>query len=226
MNRLQWKVLESAEGVAQVACQRITELEQQAIQQHGQFRIVLAGGSTPQKVYQLLSEQTHDWQHWHIYFGDERCLPADDAARNSEMARQALLATVTIPSSQIYVIPAELGPEEAAQRYTRTIEHAMPFDLVLLGLGEDGHTASLFPGDIHPANQLVVPVNNAPKSPPQRVSLSARVLSECRHLLFLVVGDGKRNAVSRWRSAGDIPAASVGWLETGEVLLDQAAWNE
>jgi 6-phosphogluconolactonase len=106
---LHWQVLPDATAVAQEARRRILTAADQAIEKKGCFKLVLAGGSTPKMTYQLLRESQSDWRHWHIYYGDERCLPVDESERNSVMAWQAWLAHVAIPATQIHSIPAELG---------------------------------------------------------------------------------------------------------------------
>lgn len=222
---LQWTILENAEAIARVARDRILSAARQAIAKRGHFSIVLAGGGTPAKTYELLAKEQSNWQQWHIYFGDERCLPSDHPDRNSRMAAHALLEKVSIPSSQIHPIPAELGSEAAAQNYSNTVEGALPFDLVLLGLGEDGHTASLFPGHHHQKNLVVIPVHNAPKPPDERVSLSAQTLSNCRQLIFLVSGKNKRDAVSRWHTGSDLPVGKISAPAGGEVLVDLEAFG-
>lgn len=220
-----WTILENAEAIARVARDRILSAAREAIAKRGRFSIVLAGGSTPAKTYELLANEQSDWQRWHIYFGDERCLPRDHPDRNSRMAAHALLEKVAIPSSQIHPIPAELGPETAAQNYSNTVEGALPFDLVLLGLGEDGHTASLFPGQHYPKKLVALPVHNAPKPPSERVSLSTQTLSNCRQLIFLVSGKNKRSAVSRWHSGSDLPVGEISAPTSAEVLIDFEAFG-
>lgn len=220
---MNWTLLEDAESVAQTTCQRIIDAAREAIAQRGRFSLVLAGGRTPQRSYELLAQQESDWSHWQLYFGDERCLPADHTERNSLMVTQSLSSKVPIPADQIHSIPAELGAERAAERYAEELKAALPFDLVLLGLGEDGHTASLFPGHIHPAGPLVVPVHNAPKPPPDRVSLSAATLGNCRQLIFVVTGTGKQLAVRRWRQGEDLPASRITPSGRREILIDRAA---
>ena len=117
-----------------------------AVTRRGRFVVVLAGGNTPRGVYELLRGADADWSRWHVYLGDERCAPRDDPERNSLMAATAWLDHVSIPASQIHPIPAEMGPVDGARRYAATLDPVGEFDLVHLGLGEDGHTASLFPG--------------------------------------------------------------------------------
>ena len=207
-----WHDYPTAAGLEQAAAQAILHAAQQAISQRGAFHIVLAGGTTPRRIYESLRNADADWAAWHIYFGDERCLPPDHAERNSRMTAQALLDHVPIPRSQIHIIPAELGAEIAASSYAQTVGDIERFDLVLLGLGEDGHTASLFP-DHEWGNTLGAPavlaVHNAPKPPPDRVSLSAKRLSATHQVIFLVTGEAKRQAVQDWRDGASLPAAAI-----------------
>jgi 6-phosphogluconolactonase len=215
MNALQkcrWYEFDSGAALEQAASRFILETAERAIVARGAFRIVLAGGDTPRKVYQALCTAHTDWLAWHIYFGDERCLPADHPDRNSRMARTAWLDHVAIPSLQIHPIPAELGPETAAADYALDVAEVEKFDLVLLGLGEDGHTASLFPGkDWGEAEDAspVLAVHDAPKMPSDRVTLSARRLSETQKVLFLVTGNSKREAMNRLVAGERIPASSI-----------------
>jgi 6-phosphogluconolactonase len=218
--------MDSADAVAREACSRVLRAARDAIGKRARFSIVLAGGGTPEQTYRLLAESESDWARWHVYFGDERCLPPADPQRNSLMAARALTDKVPIPRGQIHPIPAELGPEPAALRYGEEIVDALPFDLVLLGLGEDGHTASLFPGQQHPAEPAVLAIQKAPKPPPERVSLSRDTLASCRQLLFLVTGTGKRGAVRRWRRGENIPAAGITGQCTTQVLIDGSAWGD
>jgi len=217
---IQWQLLDDSKAVAHEACQRILTLSQQVIEQKGIFKIVLAGGSTPEQTYRLLKEADSDWARWHIYYGDERCLPEDDADRNSVMASRAWLDH--LPSAQKnYNIPAHLGAETAAHRYTEIVKKALPFDMVLLGMGEDGHTASLFPGHRHPKDELVHAVFNAPKPPPERVSLSVAALCNTSELLCLVTGATKREAVARWQRGENLPISQI---HPATVLIDRAAF--
>ena len=221
---LYWQLLENAEAVAHEACQRILAAAEQAItERNDSFRIVLAGGRTPELAYRQLRAANTDWERWHIYYGDERCLPENDAQRNSVMASQALLAQVPIPLEQIHVIPAQLGPAEAARYYTEEVKQALPFDMVLLGMGEDGHTASLFPGHVHPQEELVHAVYHSPKPPPERVSLSVKALCHTRELLILVTGASKRDAVTRWQRGENLPIAQIQPPVGATVLIDRAA---
>jgi 6-phosphogluconolactonase len=220
-----WHIFDNAEQVAEIACKEILAAAEIAIAEHGQFKIVLAGGTTPEKVYRLLSQSLADWNKWFVYYGDERCLPADHADRNSLMAEQAFLDKVGIPKSQVFTIPAELGAEQATTKYQKTVKEALPFDLVLLGMGEDGHTASLFPGHQHVTEELVHAVYNSPKPPPERVSLSAKALRNARQVIFLVTGANKREAIKLWRSGYDLPVATI-LSDNVDVYIDQNACQE
>lgn len=223
---IHWHPLPTPEAVAAEAANRILAAADEAIAQRGRFRLVLAGGRTPQATYRLLAEVDADWRRWEIYFGDERCLPPDHAQRNSRMARDSWLDRVDIPAGQVHIIPAELGPEEGARRYEPLVAAALPFDMVLLGLGEDGHTASLFPGHRHLAGKRVIPVHGAPKPPPQRISLSATALGQAGRILAMVTGSAKRDAVDRWQKGQAIPIATIMPLGRFDVLLDAAAEAE
>lgn len=223
---LRWHCYRGAGEVAAQACLRIQDAAKQAIAARGRFSIVLAGGTTPEQVYRELKDFDTDWSRWFVWFGDERCLPADHPERNSVMAQQAWLAHVPIPAEQIFPMPAELGPQRAADIYEQLIESERPFDLVLLGIGEDGHTASLFPGHAVPDNRLVIPVFDAPKPPSERVSLTFRALCDTRAACVLVTGAAKRDAVRRWKQGEDVPVSRLTCTAGVDVLLDEAACGD
>lgn len=225
MVRWQWFARDA--DVKLAARHAIDAAARAAIQTRGAFHVALAGGSTPRAVYAALRDLPTDWTAWHIYFGDERVLPAGHPERNSTMAQDAWLAQTSIPSKQIHAMPTECGLEAACAAYTQLLAHVGEFDLVVLGLGEDGHTASLFPGhDIGATDGApdVLMVRDAPKPPPQRLSLSANRLSCAHQVLFLVTGVGKQDAVARWKSGEPIPAAAIHCANGVDVLLDNAAW--
>ena len=212
MSEVRWLPVADVAELERTACRLIVDASQRAIKERGEFLIVLAGGNTPRGVYRLLRKQSADWSRWNVYFGDERCLPAGDAGRNSKMAADEWLDHVPIPKDQVHPIPAELGATAAALAYAETLRNVSEFDLVLLGLGDDGHTASLFPGHDWGTSSdapAVLAVFNAPKPPPERVSLSAARLSRAREVLFLIAGDDKRDAVARWRAGENIPARAI-----------------
>jgi 6-phosphogluconolactonase len=224
-----WQVFPDAAALAEQSVALILGAAREAIAARGVFHLVLAGGNTPKDAYERLRECGANWVKWQIYFGDERCLPRGDPGRNDTMTRRAWLDHIAIPPVNIHPIPAELGAEKGAQRYAEILRRAPQFDLVLLGLGEDAHTASLFPGQQYglEKNQLdVVAVRMAPKPPPERVSLSAARLGRARRVLFLVGGETKREAVKLWRAGADIPARHIMPVQGVDVYVDRAAWPE
>jgi len=222
---VRWIGVADAAALRQAAYRHILDAAARAIERRGRFLIVLAGGNTPSGIYRMLRAADTDWSRWQVYFGDERCLPADDAERNSRMAAEAWLNRVPIPQEQVHAIPAELGARAAALAYAETLRGVGDFDLVLLGLGEDGHTASLFPGRDWGAAASApdaLAVLDAPKPPPQRVSLSAARLSRTREVVFMVEGEAKRDAVARWRAGEQLPAGAIRPAGGVNVLVESA----
>lgn len=220
-------VLADPQAVATEAALLIGEAAHQAIRQRGVFRLVLAGGATPRRTYELLAASAQDWSKWEIFFGDERCLPADHPERNSLMALDAWLARVAIPVERIHVIAAERGAALAAADYARLIANRRPFDLVLLGMGEDGHTASLFPGAPAADDAAVVAVAAAPKPPAARVSLNEAALRDTQRQLVLVAGASKAAALAAWRR-GDGAALPIARVVRADacLLADRAALSD
>jgi 6-phosphogluconolactonase len=221
--RTRWHVLPDSAALTRAVTRHILATAARAISGHGEFRMVLAGGTTPAAVYRQLADAAADWSCWQIYFGDERCLPADHPERNSVMARRSWLDRVPVPSGNVHTIPAGSGAAAAARAYAPLVAAALPFDLVLLGMGEDGHTASLFPGQVHAAGELVHAVQDAPKQPPERVSLGLAALNEAHEVLVLVSGHSKHSAVQRWRAGADLPVARIHGHNGADVYLDNDA---
>ncbi|HWH42834.1 MAG TPA: 6-phosphogluconolactonase [Usitatibacter sp.] len=220
-----WHGLSDSRELEKAAVEIMLSSARRAIGERGRFLVVLAGGDTPRETYRALRAADADWTAWQIYFGDERCLPADDPARNSRMAAQAWLDWVPIPAHHVHAIPAELGAPGAARAYAETLRAVGEFDLVLLGLGEDGHTASLFPGrpwGTEPGAPDTLAVLDAPKPPPQRVSLSAARLSRARQAVFLVAGESKRRALGEWRAGNGIPARAIMPAAGVDILVESA----
>ncbi|MGH8590694.1 MAG: 6-phosphogluconolactonase [Gammaproteobacteria bacterium] len=220
---VRWIGVADAAALRQMAYRRILDAAARAIERRGRLLIVLAGGNTPRGVYRMLRAADTDWSRWQVYFGDERCLPAADAERNSRMAADAWLNRVPIPQDQVHAIRAELGASAAALAYAQTLRGVGDFDLVLLGLGEDGHTASLFPGHdwgVAASGPDALPVFDAPKPPPQRVSLSVARLSRTREVLFMVEGEAKRSAVTRWRAGEQLPAGAIRLAGGVDVIVE------
>ena len=188
------------ERLADAVARHIVARAAEAISATGRFTLALSGGSTPRAAYSRLATgdwqlATGDWRLVHILWGDERCVPPDDLRSNYRMAKEALLDRVPIPEQQIHRIRGEDDPEKAAAEYERELRALLGsegLDLVLLGLGEDGHTASLFPGQaaVHEAARWVVAVP-APDGTMWRVTLTPAVLNAARNVTFVVSGAGK-----------------------------------
>jgi 6-phosphogluconolactonase len=224
-SRLRWHVVDDSNWLA-TAVSWVNQAAESSLAARGIFHLVLAGGGTPELLYRALAAQQQDWSRWQIWFGDERCLPRDHPQRNSRMASAAWLDRVDIPAANIHIIPAEHGALTAAKLYAEKLQNQGAFDLVLLGLGQDGHTASLFPGQtIGSATDSpdALPVFDAPKPPPERVTLSARRLSDTRCVLFLIRGADKRVALNAWRQGATIPAAAIHPNAGVDLLIDTDA---
>jgi 6-phosphogluconolactonase len=210
---VEFTVLETSEEVAAAAAAEIaTALGE------GSRTLVLAGGNTPRQCYELLARLEVNWGRVTVLFGDERCVPPDHPDSNYRLAREALLDKVA--PATVHRMAGELGPDEAAAEYSRIVEGLAPLDVVVLGIGEDGHTASLFPG--HPemnAKGWAVGVRNSPKPPPERVTLTLEALRGARRVIILATGAGKAPAVAMAKRQ-EVPS---GMIAGARWLLDRAA---
>jgi 6-phosphogluconolactonase len=216
---------ELAEAAAAWTTERITA----AVAARRACYLALAGGETPRRCYERLAQPPYDrslpWPSVFVYWSDERQVPLDDPASNYAMGRAALLDHVPIPPGQVFPLVGD--PMPAMGRVPKDPQGRPRFDLIHLGLGEDGHTASLFPG--HPALEeqraFVTAVHDAPKPPPERLTLTLPVLNAARAVLFMVQGASKREALARvLRRDPALPASRVQPVD-GELLfiVDRAA---
>ncbi len=222
-DNIRWHYYSSAEEIAQMAVHQILLKAQEAISHQGIFTLVLAGGTTPKRIYELLAEHDQQWQQWHLFIGDERCLEENDPQRNSLMVQQTWLNRVNFPAENFHPIPAELGPEQAALQYAEQIHDYLPFNMTLLGMGEDGHTASLFPGHQNNADELTHAVYNSPKPPSKRVSLSQKALAQSEQIMILVTGSSKKTAVKQWLEGVPLPIAQVRAINGVDIMIDPEA---
>ena len=188
------------------AVQFIIERAKFAIREKGSFSLVLSGGTTPVNIYKLLAKEQVNFEKWHIYFGDERCFPLNHSERNSFVAESIWLSKVNILKSNIFIIPAELGNKDGSLAYEKILDANKAFDLVILGLGDDGHIASLFPNHQWDNFKQVVPISNSPKAPSDRISLTPSRLSNSEDVLFLISGKNKSHAFKQWKEGADLPA--------------------
>ena len=187
------------ERLADAVARHVVTCAAEAISATGRFTLALSGGSTPRAAYQLLATEAFarqvEWGRVQVLWGDERCVPPDDPRSNYRMSKEALLDRVPIPPPQIHRIRGEDDPEQAAEEYERTLRSLLTkgtVDLVLLGLGDDGHTASLFPGQpaVHETARWVVAVP-APDATMWRITLTPPVLNAARNVTFVVSGANK-----------------------------------
>jgi 6-phosphogluconolactonase len=193
----------------------------------------LAGGTTPRAAYERLAELVDDWEWVELWLGDERLVPAEDPQSNYRLVAETLLPA----GASAHAVPTDGSAEEAASGYATEIRRRVPaatdgipeLDLALLGLGEDGHVASLFPHApaLEPRGEICVAVHEAPKPPPDRVSLTLDVLRAARSTVILAVGEGKAAAAAAALS-GPNPGVPASLLDNGalELILDQAAAGE
>jgi len=186
-------------------------------------RAVLAGGNTPLAAYRAFGQADILWNRLQLIPSDERCLPEGHPERNDAQIARAIGTTV-LPYT-LHSFQAELGPERCAELSEGLVESLLPFDVVALGLGEDAHTASLWPHLDLDSPRLVLPVRDAPKPPPERVSLSPKALSQTQLLVYLVTGTSKREALARLLRGEDVPPRRI---QAPEVLVfaDEAAYPE
>lgn len=192
-------VLGSPDDLALEAAGRLIAKAQTAIKARGRFMLGLSGGTTPRRLYQRLTQppfaQSIDWSKVHLFFADERFVPHDDPESTVLLVRETLLSGIRLPEEQFHTVNTGLGsPEHAAQDYQerllRIFEGPPDLDLVLLGMGPDGHTASLFPNQAA-SDAWVSAVHDSPKPPPERVTLTAKTLNRSDEVLFLVAGPDK-----------------------------------
>jgi 6-phosphogluconolactonase len=221
------------ETAARAAASLLVGLISEAHTARGVAHVALAGGNTPRRTYELLGPLLAHPAGVEWWFGDERCVPADDPDSNYRLIAETLLRWATIPDDRVHRIRGELAPDEAADRYSAELRGTVPLgddgfpilDVAFLGLGEDGHTASLFPGDpaLEINDRLAVPVV-AVKPPPNRITLTLPVLRAARSVVILATGSGKRGAVERVL-AGPDPATPASLLTAGSLtlVLDEAA---
>lgn len=225
------EVWSDADALAEVIAQRIVGRLAE-VQQSGRTpSIVLTGGTIAIAAYERIQPGDVDWTDVDVYWGDERFVAAGHADRNDQQARDAFLSRLGVPGSRLHTMPAsdEGFPSigAAADAHASVLPDE-PFDLVLLGVGPDGHVASLFPGfaQLHETERRVVGVGGSPKPPPERISLTFPAINHARSVWLIVSGDGKAEAVARALGDGmldDTPATAAQGLDETVWLLDEAA---
>ena len=205
-----FRIFDEPAALSRAAALFVVDLAREAVGQRGRFLIALSGGGTPEPVYRLLASQPYrtrtEWRTSHFFWGDERCVPPGEPGSNYGQARRLLLDPLAAPAENIHRIKGELAPEEAAADYRRRLAEFAGegrdwpiLDLALMGMGSDGHTASLFPGPPAPGEDrsaAVAITADYEDRPAQRVSLTPPVFNSARNVLFLVTGKAKARAVA------------------------------
>ena len=211
------RIFENLDSLSQVAAELFIETSAQAILQRGRFLVALSGGNTPAELYKLLAQSPYkdqiDWTHVHVFWGDERCVAIEDLESNYRQVRHVFLSHVPIPADNIHHVESDLEPAEAAKDYALVLKQfASPpldwprLDFVLLGMGEDGHTASLFPGsEINVSTPTMAVTAQYQDRPANRVTLTPLVFNSARRIIFLVSGAGKSQTLANVLYGGYYP---------------------
>lgn len=203
MSSLPLRLFAEPQMLAEAAAREVASALEQAVAARGRASIALAGGSTPRLLYERLAEtqlaKDLPWDRIEIFFGDERMVGADDPESNYRMARETLFDRLQLSDARIHRIEGELEPELAASRYAEAIAEFLPLDVALLGMGDDGHIASIFSvADLMAEGPVIV--TKSPTPPATRVSLSLGVLNQARAIVFLITGAGKAERLAEvWK---------------------------
>ncbi len=242
MHDAQVHVYPDLEALSAAAAERLVARATQALAERDRFTLALAGGSTPRPLYRLLAgphRRRIPWERVHVFWGDERYVPPDDAASNYRMARETLLDRVPIPPANVHAMPTDRdAPADAAAAYETVLrdafDDAATFDLILLGLGDDGHTASLFPEDDRATlADGALPWVRAVEAPPRygvrpRLTLTLPAINRARQAFFLVAGAAKRDALHAVLERRDpaLPPSHVRPRGSAAWFVDEAARRE
>ncbi len=223
------------QATAERASVEITRALERAREERGVAHLALSGGSTPARTYELLADALEDWGGVEIWFADERCVGPEDEESNYRLAAETLLIPAGIDPERVHRMEGELRAEEGARRYAGALRQhvqldagALPvLDLIVLGIGPDGHIASLFPGapTLDASSQaFCLPVHDSPKPPPERITLSLAVLRAARRCLLLATGAGKADAIAAALAepTPHVPASLLA-RERLTVIVDDAA---
>lgn len=228
------KISKDLNELSESAKQAFLEVANEAIQQRGRFIVALSGGNTPMKLFEKLAGENLDWTKVHFFWGDERCVPADDPGNSYGQAKKVWFDE--IGETNIHRIPSELTPDSAAKEYAATLKtFSEPpldwprFDLILLGMGDDGHTASLFPGSPVEVNVPTLGVTaHYQDRPANRVTLTQNVINDARNIFFLAAGTGKaetlKKVLSDTYTPAELPAQRID-PKNGKIIwfVDEAA---
>jgi 6-phosphogluconolactonase len=230
----------SAEAVAVRAAAEVVRHLELAVAERGVGHVALSGGTTPARTYELLARNPEPWTHGEVWFADERCVPPEDEQSNYRLVASTLLGGAQVPAERVHRMEGEAGPEEGAQRYAAELRSQIPadaapnglpalpvLDLIVLGIGPDGHVASLFAGATTldaDDGALCVGVTDSPKPPPERISLSLAMLRAARRCLLIATGAGKAEAVAAMLAepSREVPASLLRRERLAVIVDDDA----
>lgn len=216
-----WHIYPDGDAVSNAAADYLATRIHNVLADRDSCHVALPGGTTPAACLRRLATMDLPWSRIHWYLGDERCLPVGDPDRNDTLLADCLWSQADIPEENCHRTRAELGPAAAATEYSEQLSLVGHLDVVLLGMGEDGHTASLFPDNAGLSlTEAVIPIFDSPKPPPERVSLSIPSIQAADLRVALITGAGKAAALAQVRNDAQLPINRVGPLE---LFADQAA---
>lgn len=226
------RIFPDLHALSHAAADTVRVLARKAVSDHGRFTAALSGGSTPKELYTLLAERPYrdqiPWKRVHLFWADERCVPPEHVDSNFRLVQEPLLSRVAIPEENVHRIKGERGPDRAASEYEQELkaffgEDGFPvMDLIILGVGEDGHTASLFPGSplIGERDRLAAPVPSG-NHEHERVTLTLPVIDHARQVLFLASGAAKQNVIRSLLADGNPDGLPAGLVRSA---MGSSAW--
>lgn len=203
------KIFKNVKELALNAAKHVAFIANHAIKTRGRFTMALSGGNTPYALYEVFTQPEYseqiEWKKVYLFWSDERFVPHSHPESNYGIAKEAFLSQISIPTGNIFPVPTESTTvEAAAETYAQSIINLLGstpcFDLILLGIGQDGHTASLFPNFpevVHPSEKLVAPVIDSPKPPPVRITFTYKLINNAENVMFLVTGEHKAETVKK-----------------------------
>ncbi len=225
------RVVRDAAEAGTLAADLLTNAAHTAVAARGRFTLAIPGGSVPTPVFTALAEREFPWDATRLLWVDERAVPPDHEHSNYGAFARDLLPSLPIPATQVLRMRGELGPDDGARDYTTVLGNALaghPLDAALLGIGEDGHVASLFPGkDALEATDPVLPIHDSPKPPPERITLSLPILRAATTVVVVALGQGKKDAITQVLAATPLPTPLPARLATDRPgatwIIDDAA---
>lgn len=204
-----FETFDTTEDFVERVTKKIADFIQATIKTNNICHMIFPGGNSPRPIFEKLKQADLPWSKLHLYPSDERCVPIGSEERNDRIIDELLITSELLPENNLHRIPAELGPEVGATFYHEFLNTIPRFDLALLGMGPDGHTASLFPGHVHPSHKNAYPVVNSPKPPTERVTISLERLKSSQERWVIIRGEEKKDIVKQIKQGASIPITDV-----------------